>query len=507
MNSIEALVSRMAVLHSSWNYPPFGGLSADQHEAAGNIAEMMNSRLLGTESTTRKIGSGLALFTVEDPFTGTSRSSSPNVQPMAPQADVLDALVVEAPSLTAVVKATPRFADPHDQALNSHQLDMPSVFLGPPAATTAAAAAEQPHMAANAATSSSSSAFCPHSAQKQQQAPSSFPASPTSAINPKEWLYQLVTCSYLFKPCPDCCHSHSGREVLITYFDTDNPSHGYCTYCPGRASRPHLLQIRRSTYHEVIKAGDIAKSTDTSGVQHYVINGSKVLFLRPRPQPRPPKGVVAPARCMVDGRQLMDHSSCYCSLRCKLEVEDGVFKRRFPHDVLEAADREAEAAARAAVVDKNGGRLEQLPRARATGGVAVVAGKRAAAAGADGEAGRGLSTSAGSMDDANHTDQGMRWGVRSKRQRTVPSKYASMDLPHKPAAPGSAAADAGTHSQEDGRVSGQVLVLGSEHGNRERVRVRDVASPCNSADSERSTTCNFRWHHKRKGEPIRSPLQ
>lgn len=46
-----------------------------------------------------------------------------------------------------------------------------------------------------------------------------------------------------------------------------------------------------------------------------------MVFLKPRPQPRSPKGLVMPARCVVDGRQLMDVGNTYCCLRCKLEVE------------------------------------------------------------------------------------------------------------------------------------------------------------------------------------------
>ena len=46
-----------------------------------------------------------------------------------------------------------------------------------------------------------------------------------SVINsPKAWLYELVTCPFLFKPCPQCSATNSGREVLITYFDTNNPT-------------------------------------------------------------------------------------------------------------------------------------------------------------------------------------------------------------------------------------------------------------------------------------------
>jgi hypothetical protein len=108
----------------------------------------------------------------------------------------------------------------------------------------------------------------------------------------------------------------------MTYFDPTCPgARGMCGYCPERAARAAaaapmgLLQIRRSTYHEVVKAADLARLADVVGIQHYVINGAKVVFLRPRPQPRPPKGVTAPSRCAVDGRQLMDASAHYCSLQ------------------------------------------------------------------------------------------------------------------------------------------------------------------------------------------------
>jgi len=86
------------------------------------------------------------------------------------------------------------------------------------------------------------------------------PVVPAAAAgSSKAWLYQLVTCPFLFKPCPQCSATHNGREVLITYFDPDEPAHGYCTYCPQRASKPRLLQIRRSTYHEVVKAADVSR--------------------------------------------------------------------------------------------------------------------------------------------------------------------------------------------------------------------------------------------------------
>lgn len=55
----------------------------------------------------------------------------------------------------------------------------------------------------------------------------------------------------------------------------------------------------------------------------YTINSSKVIFLRRRPQPRPPKGAVGASVCTVCTRHLQDVSH-YCSMQCKLDGMAGV---------------------------------------------------------------------------------------------------------------------------------------------------------------------------------------
>jgi hypothetical protein len=78
----------------------------------------------------------------------------------------------------------------------------------------------------------------------------------------------------------------------------------------------------------VIKASDIIRfGPDTTGVQQYTLNGSKVLYLS-REASTDKKGASAngaPASCIVDGRAMMDRSSLYCSLKCKLMHEDPCF--------------------------------------------------------------------------------------------------------------------------------------------------------------------------------------
>ncbi|GJP32194.1 hypothetical protein CLOM_g118 [Closterium sp. NIES-68] len=132
-----------------------------------------------------------------------------------------------------------------------------------------------------------------------------------SEVERPRWLDCLLKGEF-FSPCT----SHvSLKKNEMNLFCMDCMEE-LCQHCMSSHQSHKMLQIRRYVYHDVVRLQDITKLVDCGGVQAYIVNGSRVVFLNQRPQPRPTKTTNS---CITCARMLQDEFS-YCCLGCKVEA-------------------------------------------------------------------------------------------------------------------------------------------------------------------------------------------
>ena len=164
-----------------------------------------------------------------------------------------------------------------------------------------------------------------------------------------KWLEALLRTNY-FNICPRHCETPR-NECNMFCLSCQNAA--FCIYCRTSLHIDHpvlqvhyiayiyhytftlhhcfliieltmILQIRRSSYHNVVRVSEIEKVLDIRGVQNYVINSARVLFLNERPQPKnsshgPTSSTTKTISyfCETCCRTLLDPAR-FCSLGCKV---------------------------------------------------------------------------------------------------------------------------------------------------------------------------------------------
>lgn len=129
-----------------------------------------------------------------------------------------------------------------------------------------------------------------------------------------DWIHGMLKCEF-FSSCP---RHRDQKKAEATYFCTDCCCRPLCGHCTTQHVGHRLIQIRRYVYCDVVRATDMSPHVDISGIQTYIINQAKVMFLNQRPQSKMSRPGAADA-CLICSRTLREGCS-YCSLACKVEA-------------------------------------------------------------------------------------------------------------------------------------------------------------------------------------------
>ena len=111
------------------------------------------------------------------------------------------------------------------------------------------------------------------------------------------WLPALLRSRAFFKPCQraSCAGGGGARSRgggLVNLFCLEcADENGACLGCAEAHLGHRVLQIRRSSYHEVVRLQEASKLVNTSSIQPYTINSARVVFLQERPQSRTGKSL------------------------------------------------------------------------------------------------------------------------------------------------------------------------------------------------------------------------
>ncbi|KAL5713723.1 hypothetical protein ACHQM5_015775 [Ranunculus cassubicifolius] len=127
------------------------------------------------------------------------------------------------------------------------------------------------------------------------------------------WLKPLLTATY-FGHCE--AHGESAK-CECNFFCLVCERIPICSYCLVDHKDHPIVQIRRSSYNDVVRLSEISQYIDATNIQTYRINNARIIFLNERPIIRPGKG--GAFACDICKRNLIDPYK-FCSLGCKFEA-------------------------------------------------------------------------------------------------------------------------------------------------------------------------------------------
>ncbi|XP_047042819.1 protein RGF1 INDUCIBLE TRANSCRIPTION FACTOR 1-like [Lolium rigidum] len=141
------------------------------------------------------------------------------------------------------------------------------------------------------------------------------------------WLRVLLTARF-YTTCE--AHSHTRRGGERTMFCLDCAAAAgagaLCGLCAGHAHLGHrVIQIRRSSYSSVVRVSDVRGLVDMDGVQTYVINGARVVFLNERSLGHGHSRLKGIHYACVTCRRGLRDACRFCSLGCKAAADGSTY--------------------------------------------------------------------------------------------------------------------------------------------------------------------------------------
>ncbi|KAL5722030.1 hypothetical protein ACHQM5_005600 [Ranunculus cassubicifolius] len=131
----------------------------------------------------------------------------------------------------------------------------------------------------------------------------------------KDWLKILIKIKY-FEPC----FNHQSLKKNESNRFCINCRESLCQRCCENSHSLHkILQIRKYVYEDVVRIKDMNQYFDCAKIQHYVNNGSRVVYLNSRVGFKSLKPTGCGPFCEHCKRSVAEPHR-YCSIACKLAV-------------------------------------------------------------------------------------------------------------------------------------------------------------------------------------------